>query len=433
MPNTCEVGMQWGDEAKARIVDVLAADADLVVRYQGGANAGHTVIVEDQKYIFHLVPTGILHAGKTCVVGNGLVVDPKGLLEELADLRERGVDDNGRLWLSLRCQIVMPWHRALEAAAEAARGSEKIGTTLRGIGPCYSDKIARTGLRMADLIRPENLRKIIDSRLDFVNPVLTKVYGADPLDGDAIYNEYAAIGDELKPMACNTIKLLNDAVRSGKSVLFEGAQGCLLDIDFGTYPYVTSSNTTACGISPGTGLAPKHIDRVLGVLKAYCTRVGAGPFPTELDGELGAQLQTKGGEFGATTGRPRRCGWFDAVAARYTTTLNGADAVALTKLDVLSGQPVVKICNAYECDGVRYEGYLPATADELGRCEPIYEEMPGWREEISDARTFEHLPAAAQAYVSRIEELIGVSAEMISVGPERDQLIVRNGGWHVQA
>jgi len=433
MPSTCVVGMQWGDEAKARIVDVLAVDADLIVRYQGGANAGHTVLVEDEKYIFHQVPTGILHAGKTCVVGNGLVVDPKDLLDELADLRRRGVDDEGRLWLSLRCHVVMPWHRALEAAAETARGSEKIGTTLRGIGPCYSDKIARTGLRMSDLIRPHNLRKIIDGKLDFVNLVLTKVYGADPLDGEAIYEEYAAIGAKLKPMACNTIKLLNDAVSSGKSVLFEGAQGCLLDIDFGTYPYVTSSNTTACGIAPGTGLAPKHIDRVLGVLKAYCTRVGAGPFPTELDGELGAQLQTKGGEFGATTGRPRRCGWFDAVAARYATTLNSANSVALTKLDVLSGQPVVKICTAYECDGDRYEGYLPATADELGRCEPIYEEMPGWREEISDARTFEHLPVTARAYVRRIEELVGVSAEMISVGPERDQLIVRNGGWHVQA
>jgi adenylosuccinate synthase len=422
MPNTCVVGMQWGDEAKARIVDVLAQDADLVVRYQGGSNAGHTVVVGSQKYIFHLIPTGIIHPGKTCVIANGVVLDPKGLLEELTALRERGVDETGRLWISDRCHVVMPWHRAIEAANEAARGAAKIGTTLRGIGPCYSDKAARTGVRMTDLIRPELLREAIDEKLRIINPTLTGVYRAQPLDGDAIYDEYAALGQTLKPMVTDTITMLNQAVREGKSILFEGAQGSLLDIDFGTYPYVTSSNTTACGISAGTGLAPKHIGRIIGVVKAYTTRVGAGPFPTELTDPVGQMLQKLGQEFGATTGRPRRCGWFDAVAVRYTAMISGMDSIALTKLDVLSGQPVVKLCIAYECDDVRYETF-PADIDALIRCRPVYIEMPGWSADIGGTRKRADLPKATQNYIARIEQLIGARAEMISVGADRSQMI----------
>jgi len=423
MPNTCVVGMQWGDEGKARIVDVFAADADIIVRYQGGSNAGHTVVVDDQKYVFHLVPTGILHSGKTAVIGNGVVVDPAYLFEEIDALRARGIEHEKRLWISDRCHVVMPWHRAVEAAAEEALGNAKIGTTLRGIGPCYTDKVARTGLRMVELIRPDALRKAIDDKLAFVNPVLTKVYGAAALDGDAIFKQYHQIGQQIKPMICDTVGLLNEAISQSKTILFEGAQGCLLDIDFGTYPFVTSSNTTTCGISPGTGLPPRCVEHVVGVLKAYTTRVGSGPFPTELDDAVGEKLRRDGGEFGATTGRPRRCGWFDAVGARFTAGINGIDTIALTKLDVLSGLETLNLCIAYECDGVRYDT-VPADPHVMARLQPVYEEMPGWQQDVGSARTVGDLPEPARQYVKRIEQLVGVAAGMISVGPERSQMIV---------
>jgi len=423
MPGTSVIGMVWGDEAKARVVDVYSQDADIVVRYQGGSNAGHTVIVGDQKFVFHLVPSGILRPGKLCVIANGVVVDPELLIQEADDLKARGIDVYSRLVISDRSHVVMPYHKLLDAASEKSKGDGKVGTTLRGIGPCYRDKSGRAGIRAADLVNPERFAEVLRHNLAEVNQVLTKVYDCEAMSFESIYGRYVELGRKMKPMVKDTIELLVTALKNNKKVLFEGAQGSLLDIDFGTYPYLTSSNTTAGGVCTGTGVPPKMIGTVVGVLKAYATRVGEGPFPTEITGTDGEQMRQKGQEFGATTGRPRRCGWLDGVAARYAAMINGIDKLAVTKLDVLSGQRTLNVCTAYECNGSRVNT-LPSDLSVLRQCRPVYKEMPGWQEDLSTARRMQDLPAAARTYLQFIEELAGAPIDLVSVGNERSQIIV---------
>jgi len=422
MPSRCVIGMIWGDEAKARVVDIFSEQADIVVRFQGGSNAGHTVIVGNDRYVFHLVPTGILRPGKLCVIANGVVVDPELLIHEVEELESRGIEVYKQLVVSDRAHLVMPYHKLLDAASEDALGSRKVGTTLRGIGPCYRDKSGRTGIRAADIINPDSLKIVLERSLANVNSILTRIYNREPLEFEPMFEKYAALGSKMKPLVKDTVTLLNSALKNGSNVLFEGAQGTLLDVDFGTYPYLTSSNTTVGGIATGTGVPPKLIGEVVGILKAYATRVGEGPFPTEIEGDAGEAIRKTGGEFGATTGRPRRCGWIDIVAARYAAAINGVDKIVLTKLDVLSGQPVLKICTGYECNGERFD---PAPADStlLARCKPVYEEMPGWRQDVSGARKMTDLPKAARNYIARLAELVHTPITMVSVGSERSQII----------
>ena len=426
MPSTCVVGMVWGDEAKARVVDVFSEKADIVVRYQGGSNAGHTVIVGDEKFVFHLVPSGILRPGKLCVIANGVVVDPELLIEEVEELETRGVEVYKQLVVSGRAHIVMPYHKVLDAVVEDSRGSGKVGTTLRGIGPCYRDKAGRSGIRAAQLVDPDSLRVLLERNLEHVNKLLTRIYDREPLEFEPMYEKFSKLGRKMKPLIKDTVQLLNDALKNGKQVLFEGAQGAMLDIDFGTYPYLTSSNTTTGGICTGSGVPPKMVGSVTGVLKAYATRVGEGPFPTEVFGQVGDEIREKGAEYGATTGRPRRCGWLDGVVARYAATVNGVDKLAITKLDVLSGQKTIKVCVAYELNGSRCET-VPADYRILEGCRPVYEELPGWDRDISAARQLSDLPKAAQDYVDYLERLVEARVELVSVGSERDQVI------HVQS
>ena len=417
MPVTVVVGAQWGDEGKGKIIDVLARDADMVVRFQGGNNAGHTVKVGDEKYVLHLIPSGILHAGKVCVIGNGVVVDPLALLAEIGDLERRGVDMAGRLFVSDRCQVVFPYHRALDEYRESATSAgEKIGTTRRGIGPAYGDRASRVGLRFADLVDPEFAR-IAGRPIEAAARALSAM-GAPSFDRAALVAEYRQAGERLAPFVADTIPIVNRAVREGRAVLMEGAQGTMLDIDFGSYPFVTSSNTTSGGACTGTGVSPARMDRVIGVVKAYTTRVGEGPFPTELRDGVGALLGREGNEFGATTGRPRRCGWFDAVVARYAAMINGIDCWALTKLDVMDSLETVRVCVAYDLAGRRIET-VPANIRHLQQCRPVYEEMPGWRTSTKDVARIEDLPSAARDYVDRLCELTGVKLGMLSVGPGR--------------
>lgn len=421
MPNTVLIGAQWGDEGKGKIIDVLTEDADVVVRYQGGNNAGHTVKIAGEKYVLHLIPSGILHDNKLCVIGNGVVVDPLALLEEMDGLEIRGVSAAGRLLISDRCHVVFPYHRALDEAREVRLSQgRRIGTTKRGIGPAYGDKSTRQGLRMADLMS-ETFPEMVRRRIDESNSVLVAM-GAEPLDGEAIVSEYVSAADRVRPYVADTLTRLNHEIDEGKSVLFEGAQGTMLDIDFGSYPFVTSSNATAGGACTGSGIAPHRIDRVVGVIKAYTTRVGEGPFPTELDDEIGETLRREGGEFGATTGRPRRCGWFDAVVGKYAAMINGADHWAMTKLDVLDSLERLKICVGYECDG-EVRDTLPARIRDLQRCRPVYEEMPGWKTPTTGASRLEDLPQAARDYVDRLCELTGVALGILSVGPGRESTI----------
>lgn len=419
MLNTVLVGAQWGDEGKGKVIDVLTSQADLIVRFQGGSNAGHTVIAEGKKYVLHLIPSGILHPGKECVIGNGVVMDPFDLIREIEGLQEQGIETAGRLTISDRTHIVMQWHRALDAADEARRSQEKrIGTTGRGIGPAYGAKMGRTGMRAGNLRDADFLDKVRKGVVE-ANQTLV-AWGAAPLDVDEVVARYARAAEILKPYIADTVVLINAADRAGKRILLEGAQGAMLDIDFGTYPFVTSSNPTAGGACIGTGLSPRRIERVVGVIKCYTTRVGAGPFPTELTDDAGEHLRQKGGEFGATTGRPRRCGWFDAVVGRYSAMINGIDYWALTKLDVLDEMPVIKICTAYEdADGQHYETF-PADLELLARCKPVYEEMPGWMEPTSECTNYDDLPAAARAYVEHLIELIGGELGILSVGPARE-------------
>ncbi len=417
MSNIVLVGGQWGDEGKGKIIDELSETADVVVRDQGGNNAGHTVKIGAEKYVLHLLPSGILHAGKICVIGNGVVVDPVALLGEITALEARGISAAGRLHVSDRAHVVFPYHSLLDACREnAAKGDRKIGTTKRGIGPAYGDKVSRVGLRMADLVDP-SFRDMLAARLEEQNKVL-QALGGEAVPVKQVLDQYVEVASRIAPYVSDTVLVVNRAVRDGKAVLFEGAQGTMLDIDFGTYPYVTSSNATVGGACVGTGVAPRRIDCVLGVVKAYTTRVGEGPFPTELLDETGKAIGREGHEFGSTTGRPRRCGWYDAVVARYAAMVNGFDYLAVMKLDVLDTMPALKICVAYECDGRSMDG-IPANIRQLSRCKPVYEELPGWQTPTRHAKQFHELPNAAQEYVRRLCELTGVKLGILSVGPER--------------
>ncbi len=425
MPATVLVGLQWGDEGKAKVLDELAEKADIVVRYQGGSNAGHTVWVGDERYAFHLVPSGVLREDKLSMVANGVVLEPGLFLEEVEALRARGVKIDGEnLKVSSLAHLVMPYHRLLDVLSEKRRGSGKIGTTGRGIGPTYADKSTRAGLRVGDLLAPERFRARVAARLETLNPLLEKVYGEQPLDAAEVADGVLALAPALEPFIADTSTLLIDALDAGREVVFEGAQGALLDIDFGTYPFVTSSNSTTLGAPAGAGVPPFMLDRALGIVKAYTTRVGSGPFPAELDNPTGEALRQAGGEFGTTTGRPRRCGWFDAVAVAYTARLGGVKQAVLTKLDVLDKQPVLKVATAYRLDGRELAGF-GAALTALERAEPVYEELPGWQSPTGDCRKFADLPEAAQRYVLRLEELTGLFFSGISVGQGRGQTVRR--------
>ncbi len=422
MPNTIIVGAQWGDEGKGKIVDFLTEETDIVVRAQGGNNAGHTVIIGEKKYVLHLIPSGILWPGKICVVGNGVVLDPTHLLEEIDGLVAQGIAVTPQnLLISEGAHLVMPYHRGLDAARESRLGAGKIGTTGRGIGPTYADKINRTGLRVADLRDLERLRAKIEIRLAEANPILESA-GLPPMDAASIVAGCAAAAERLLPFVVNTVAYLHTAVAAGRSLLFEGAQGTYLDIDHGTYPFVTSSNTTSGGACTGSGVPPRAIDRVVGVAKAYTTRVGSGPFVTENDA-FGEKLHALGREFGATTGRARRCGWLDLVLLRFAAMVNGFDELAITILDGLDDMAEIQICVAYELDGKRIE-LPPATADEMQRCQPIYESLPGWESDTTAITAVEQLPANARAYLDRISSTLGVPVTLVGVGPDRAQTLV---------
>ncbi|MFD6400939.1 adenylosuccinate synthase [Nocardia sp. NPDC060249] len=425
MPAIVLIGAQWGDEGKGKATDLLGERLQWVVRYQGGNNAGHTVVLPNgDKFALHLIPSGILTPGVKNVIGNGVVVDPGVLLEELAGLEERGVDTSGLL-LSADAHLIMPYHVAIDKVTERFLGNRKIGTTGRGIGPCYQDKVARVGVRVADVLDEKILTQKVEAALEFKNQVLVKIYNRRALDPQQVVDEVLEQAESFKHRISDTRLELNLALERGDTVLLEGSQGTLLDVDHGTYPFVTSSNPTSGGAAVGSGIGPNKIDTVLGILKCYTTRVGSGPFPTELFDNFGEFLAKNGGEVGVTTGRARRCGWFDAVISRYATRVNGVTDYFLTKLDVLSGLDTVPICVAYEIDGKRVE-QMPTTQTEFHHAKPIYEELPGWWEDISHARSFEELPANAQAYVLRLEELSGARISCIGVGPGRDQTIVRH-------
>jgi adenylosuccinate synthase len=420
MANTILVGAQWGDEGKGKIIDVLTEDADVVVRYAGGNNAGHTVFIGKKKYVLHLVPSGILRKNKLCVIGNGVVIDPVSLVEEITGLRRLGVKVADNLVVSETAHVVLPYHRELDAQREVLKGKHKIGTTKRGIGPAYGDKAARVGLRMNDLIDPARLEEKLNRRIRENNGVL-RALGARPLSFRKVLAEYRAAGRYLKPFVANTVVLLHEAMRRGNDLLFEGAQGTFLDIDHGTYPFVTSSNTTAGGACTGSGVPPHRMDRVVGVMKAYTTRVGEGPLPTE-NAEISDLLHGMGREFGATTGRPRRCGWFDSVATRHATMVNGIDDLAVTNLDGLDTVETIKVCVAYRHGKARYD-FVPNDAQTLAKCEPVYAEFPGWRAPTDKARRWKQLPPKARAYLKAIAELTGAKLTIASVGPSRDQTI----------
>ncbi|MCG0277134.1 MAG: adenylosuccinate synthase [Thermanaeromonas sp.] len=421
MPGVVLVGAQWGDEGKGKVTDYLAEKADLVVRYQGGSNAGHTVKVGEEEFRLHLVPSGILYPGKICIIGNGVVVDPQVLVEELEGLKERGIDTSG-LRLSYRAHVILPYHKRLDELEEERRGSGRLGTTKRGIGPAYVDKAARTGIRVVDLLDPEEFRQRLALNLKEKNELFTKVYGTSPCSLEEILEEYLEYAERLRPLVADTGQIINQALREGKKVLFEGAQGTLLDLDQGTYPYVTSSYPVAGGACIGAGVGPKAIDSVIGVAKAYTTRVGEGPFPTEAKDTAGEYLRRRGGEYGTTTGRPRRCGWLDAVILRHAADVNGLTGLALTKLDVLTGVDPIQICTGYLYKGKILSSF-PASLRVLQECEPVYEELPGWADDITGAESIEDLPPACRAYIRRVEELAGVPVKLIAVGPRRDQTI----------
>jgi adenylosuccinate synthase len=421
MANTILVGAQWGDEGKGKIIDVLTTDADIVVRSQGGNNAGHTVFIKGQKYVLHLIPSGILRKGKMCVIGNGVVIDPVSLVAELQGLAKLGVKVSPKnLAISETAHVVFPYHRELDAQRETRKGKNKIGTTKRGIGPAYGDKASRTGLRMLDLIKPEHFAARLKDRIRDNNEVL-KAFGAKPLSYHKVLAEYQAAADILRPFVTNTVVLLQEAMRHGKSMLFEGAQGTFLDLDHGTYPFVTSSNTTAGGACTGSGIPPHRMDRVVGVMKAYTTRVGEGPLPSE-DHVISDMLHGMGREFGATTGRARRCGWFDAVATRYAAMVNGIDDLAITNVDGLDQLEVIRVCVAYRV-GNQQLAYMPNDLEVLKQCEPVFVEFPGWQTPLDKCRSWKQMPAKARTYLKAISEFTGARLSIVSVGPGREQTI----------
>lgn len=421
MSTVVVVGAQWGDEAKGKIVDLLSEGAKVSVRYNGGPNAGHRVVIGGQAFAQHLVPSGIFRPGTTCVIADNVAIDPAGLLQEMDGLEARGISTSN-LKISPNAHLVMSYHRLQDALEEDALGTGKIGTTRRGVGPCYQDKAARRGIRMGDLADPERLREKLAAAVELKNRLLTRMYDAEPLDFDALYAEYSEYGRRLKPHVADVCKIVGDAVLTNEKVVFEGAQGSLLDLDYGTYPFVTSSHPIAAGACLGTGIGPRHIDKIIGVVKAYTTRVGTGPMPTELHDADGEKIRQRGNEFGTTTGRPRRCGWLDVVLLRHAARVNSLDSLSVMLLDVLSTFPSLKICTAYRTkDGVVED--FPADRSLLEEVEPVYEDLPGWTEEITSARTISELPTNARRYLKRIEELVGVPVEIVSVGPDREQTI----------
>lgn len=422
MANVVVIGAQWGDEGKGKITDLLSRSADVVVRYQGGVNAGHTIVVDNKVLKLHLIPSGILYPATTCLIGSGTVVDPKVMLGELDMLAENGIGVQG-LKLASTAHVTMPYHRLLDQAMEQRRGDRRIGTTGRGIGPTYADKAERNGIRVIDLLDEDRLRDRLAGPLAEKNLLLERVYGIEPLDYEAVIAEYAAYGKRLAPHVVDCIRTIHQAARARKNILFEGAQGTLLDLDHGTYPYVTSSNPISGGACIGAGVGPTLIDRVIGVAKAYTTRVGEGPFPTELQGSLNDHLCDRGGEYGTTTGRRRRCGWFDGVIGRYAVAVNGLDCLAITKLDVLDELDEIQVCVAYELDGQRIE-HFPSSAEDFARCQPIFETLPGWECSTEQCRKLEELPAKAMSYLRFLAELMEVPIAIVSLGANRDQTIV---------
>jgi len=423
--NTCVIGLQWGDEGKGKVVDILAERSEVVVRYGGGANAGHTVVIGDSRFALHLLPSGAIREGTLCVIANAVVVDPEVLIKEIDGLAERGITLAGRLFISENAHVVLDYHKREDQLREESLGKAKIGTTIRGIGPCYADKVGRSyAVRMSDFrdltVLAEKLRTI----LTYKNKLFGALYGAEPMNVDTVIENCRRYAQRLVPCTTDTTELLHTAIDGGKSVLFEGAQGSLLDLDHGTFPYVTSSNSSSLGLPSGCGVPAKMVNKYIGVAKAYTTRVGAGPFPTEQDNDIGEYIRVKGHEYGTTTGRPRRCGWFDGVAAAYSVRIGSVDALALMHLDTLTGIKQLNLCRAYEIDG-QEKTFFPANIDRLARAKPIYETLPGWDEDLSEATSFAELPAVAQAYVQRIEQIVGRPIEMIGVGPKRSQTIMK--------
>ncbi len=423
MPVLAVIGAQWGDEGKGKVVDLLAEKTKMVVRFSGGDNAGHTVVNRYGEFKLHLVPAGIFSPQAICIIGNGVVINPTALIDEIDQLNQRGVDTS-RLFISDRAHLIMPYHVLLDGLEEELRGGKALGTTRKGIGPAFADKVARLGIRTSDLLDKEGLLERLRFILNHKNAILTKVYGVSPLSEDDIYSQYCQFGEQLAPYIRETTIMLEEALNRGEPVLLEGAQGTLLDPDFGTYPYATSSSPLAGGSCLGAGLGPTKINQTLGVFKAYCTRVGSGPMPTELTDETGNLIREQGHEYGTTTGRPRRCGWFDAIAAKFSTRINGFTRAAITRLDVLDTLPSLKICVGYKLDEHTID-YFPANVTALGRCQPIYEELPGWQTPISDIRQYDQLPIQARQYLARLEELIACPIGLISVGMRREQTIFK--------
>jgi len=421
MANLVIVGTQWGDEGKGKIIDILSRQVDYIVRYQGGSNAGHTVVVDGKEYIFHLIPSGILHKGKICCIGNGVVIDTAALIQEIEGLAAAGISVDKRLKISALAHVILPYHRILDQMREMKR-SHKIGTTGRGIGPCYSDKINRCGIRMIDLLNPAVFREKLQDNLKEKNEIFKKVYAHPGFNFKEIYLEYLNYGKTLTPYISNTHAILNQAVAEKKDILFEGAQGTFLDIDFGTYPFVTSSSATAGGACIGTGISPVKIDKVVGVAKAYTTRVGEGPFPTEFEASFGRFIRNKGHEFGATTGRPRRCGWFDSVMVKEAVLLNGIAELAIMKLDILDGLKTIKVCTAYKYKGKVFKN-MPYDLQALSKAEPIYREVPGWKGTVTGARHYQDLPLKAKSYLKLLKDMAGVKISMVSVGSSREETI----------
>jgi adenylosuccinate synthase len=420
MANVVIVGAQWGDEGKGKIVDLLTRYADTVVRFHGGNNAGHTIVLKNDKFIFHLIPSGILYEKKKCIIGNGVVLDPAALLEEVREVKKKGyLKDDSQLMISEETHLILPYHRKIDVARER---TFKIGTTGRGIGPAYEDKVARCGIRMVDLLDSKVFRKKLEENLIQKNLYLTQVLRETGFEFSEIFDEYLSYGGELAKYVKDTARILHEEIRKGKHILFEGAQGALLDLDHGTYPYVTASNTVAGNACAGSGVGPTLIDSVIGVAKAYTTRVGEGPFPTELEGPLGERIRERGGEYGSTTGRPRRCGWFDAVVVNHSIRINGVEAMAITKLDVLNGFEKIKVCVGYRSGG-KVIRHLPSNIETLKSAEPVYEEMDGWKGDLKGAKRLSDLPPNAQRYIRRIEELIGTRVTIISIGSERNETI----------
>ena len=422
MANTCVIGLQWGDEGKGKIIDILAKDYDIIVRYQGGGNAGHTLIIGEEKFIFHLIPSGILHQDKKCVIGNGIVFDPGLFLDEIEGLAKKNINVKENLFISDRAHVVFPYHKKLDLLQEKLKGNSMIGTTGRGIGPCYTDKISREGIRIAELLHKERFKEKLKKTVEDKNRIFVNLYNDEPVSWEDIYEEYCAYAEKIAPFVGDTVDLMARAINDNKKILFEGAQGALLDVDFGTYPFTTSSNSAAGGVSSGIGVSPRQIHNIIGITKAYTTRVGSGPFPTEVGGEEGEHIRKKGREFGSTTGRPRRCGWFDAVAIQHSVRISGVDSLIVTKLDVLDDQETIRICTGYKNSGKLYSTF-PADIEILNNCEPVYEEVSGWCEDTSNVRSAKNLPEKARNYIKTIENITGVKVKMVSVGPERSQII----------